>query len=109
MTKLRQKLQISHFHVMHSPYAIRQTNTAAKKAMVHRRRFLKICSLAEFLLYRILNNEDFKTEVEQTIFVSHLIITVQYIIDYLKIGSFKIWSNKFQMVMIYYSKLCASL
>ena len=83
MTKLRQKLQISHFDVMHSRYAIRQTNTAAKKAVVHRRRFLKICSLKfcdiwqNFYFYRILNNENFKIEVEQTIFVTHLIITVQ--------------------------------
>ena len=32
--------------------------------------------LAEFLLYYILNNENFKMEVEQTNFVTHLIITV---------------------------------
>ena len=31
-----------------------------------------------------LNSENFKMEVEQMYFVSHLIITVQYIIDYLK-------------------------
>ena len=30
------------------------------------------------------NSENFKMEVEQMYFVSHLIITVQYIIDYLK-------------------------
>ena len=59
---------------------------AAKKAMVHRRGFLKIYSLKlcdiwqNFYFYRILNNENFK-----------------------------IWSNKFQMVMINYSKLYASL
>ena len=41
-------------------------------------------------------------EVEKTNFVTHLIITV-HIIDYVKI-----WSNKFQMVMINCSKLCAS-
>ena len=56
---------------------------AAKKAMVHRRRFLKIYSLKvcdiwqTFYFYRILNNENFKMEVEQTIFLTHLIITVQ--------------------------------
>ena len=56
---------------------------AAKKAMVHRRRFLKIYSLKvcdiwqKFYFYRILNNENFKMEVEQTIFLTHLIITVQ--------------------------------
>ena len=50
--------------------------------MVHRRRFLKIYSLKfcdiwqNFYFYRILDNENFKMEVEQTIFVSHLIITV---------------------------------
>ena len=50
--------------------------------MVHRRRFLKIYSLKfcdiwlEFYLYRILNNENFKMKVEQTNFVTHLIITV---------------------------------
>ena len=58
--------------------------------MEHRRRFLKIYSLKfcdiwqKFYFYRILNNEKFKMEVEQTNFVTHLIITVHYIIDYLK-------------------------
>ena len=56
---------------------------AAKKAMVHRRRFVKIYSLKlsdiwqNFYFYQILNNENFKVEVEQTNFVTHLIITVQ--------------------------------
>ena len=51
--------------------------------MVHRRRFLKIYSLKlcdiwqNFYFYHILNNENFKTEFEQTIFVTNLIITVQ--------------------------------
>ena len=51
--------------------------------MVHRRRFLKIYSLKfydiwqNYYLYRILNNENFKMKVEQTNFVTHLIITVQ--------------------------------
>ena len=51
--------------------------------MVHRRRLLKIYSLKfcdiwqKFYFYRILNNENFKMEVEQTNFVTHLIITVQ--------------------------------
>ena len=54
-----------------------------KKAMVHRRRFLKIYSVKvcdiwqNFYFYRILNNENFKMEVEQAIFLTHLIITVQ--------------------------------
>ena len=61
--------------------------------MVDRRRYLKIYSLQfcaiwqNFYLYRILNNENLKMEVERTNFVTHLIITVQYIyyiIDYLK-------------------------
>ena len=52
--------------------------------MVHRRRFLKIYSLEfcdiwqNFSFYRILSNENFKMEVEQTNFVIRLIITVQY-------------------------------
>ena len=55
----------------------------AKKAIVHRRRFLKIYSLKfcdiwqNFYFYRILNNENFKMEVGQAKFVTHLIITVQ--------------------------------
>ena len=58
--------------------------------MVHRRRFLKIYSLNfcdiwhSFYFYCVLNNENFKMEVEQTNFVTHLIITVHYLIDYLK-------------------------
>ena len=56
---------------------------AAKKAVVQRRRFLKINSLKfcdiwqNFSFYRILNNENFKKEVEQTNFVTHLINIVQ--------------------------------
>ena len=92
-----------------------QTNMAAKKSMVHRRGFLKICLLKlcdiweNFYFYRSLINENFKMEVEQTIFVPHLIITVQLCYWLSKNLSLKIWSNKFQMVMINYSKLCASL
>ena len=87
----------------------------AKKAVVQRRRFLKIYSLKfcdiwqNFSFYRILNNENFKMEVEQTNFVTHLIITVQLYYWLSKNLSVKIWSNKFQMVMINNSKLCASL
>ena len=83
--------------------------------MVHRRGFLKIYSLKfcdiwqNFYFYRILNNENFKMEVEQTNLVTHFIITLQlYIIDYLNTRLLKFWSNKFQMIMINYSKLCAS-
>ena len=51
--------------------------------MVHRGRFLKIhslkfCDIWQNLYFsRILNNENFKMEVEQTNFVTHLTITVQ--------------------------------
>ena len=48
-------------------------------------------------------------DVEQTNFVTHLIITIQLYYWLSKSPSVKIWSNKFQMVMISYSKLCASL
>ena len=54
-----------------------------EKAMEHRRRFLKIyllkfCDIWQnFNFYRILNNENFKMDVEQTIFETHSIITVQ--------------------------------
>ena len=51
--------------------------------MVNRRRSLKIyplkfCDIGRnFYFYRILDNENFKMEVEETIFVTQLIITVQ--------------------------------
>ena len=48
-------------------------------------------------------------EVKQTNFVTHLIITVQSYYRLSKNQSVKIWTNKFQMVMINYSTLCASL
>ena len=39
--------------------------------------------MEEFLLLSYFGNEDFKMEVEQTVFVTHLIIKLQYnIIDY---------------------------
>ena len=89
---------------------------ATKKAVGQRRRFLKIYSLKfcdiflqNFYFYRILNNENFKVEVEQTNFVAYLIIKVQLYYWLCKNPSVEIWSNKFQMVMINYSKLCASL
>ena len=47
-------------------------------------------------------------EVEQTNFVTHLIITLQSYYWLSKNPSVKIPSNKFQMAMINYSKLCAS-
>ena len=62
-----------------------------------------------FYFYRILNNENFKMEVEQTNFVTQLIITVQLYYWLSKTPSVKIWSNKFQVVMINYSKLYARL
>ena len=51
--------------------------------MVHRGRFHKIYSLKfcdiwqNFYVYRILNIENFKMELEQMNLVTHLIITVQ--------------------------------
>ena len=83
----------------------RQTNMA-KKAIVHRRRFLKIysskfCDIWQnFDFYRVINNENFKMKVEQTNFVIHLIITTQLYYWLSENPSVKIWSNKFQMVMI---------
>ena len=58
--------------------------------------------LGEFYFYCIfLDNENFKMEVEQTIFVTHYnIITVQLCYRLFKNPPAKIWSNKFQMVMI---------
>ena len=85
------------------------------KAVVHRRRFHKIYSLKfcdiwqKFYFYRIVNYKNFKMEVEKTNFVTHLIIRVQLYYGLSKNPSVKIWSNKFQMVIINYDKLCASL
>ena len=70
---------------------------AAKKAMEHRRRFLKIYSLKfcdiwqKFYFYHILNKENFEMEVEQTNFVTHLIITVQLYYWLSENSSVKIW------------------
>ena len=72
--------------------------------MVQGKGFLKIYSL-KFCE----NAENFKIEVELTNFLTHLIITEQLYYRLSKNSSVKIWSNKFQMVMINYSKLCASL
>ena len=50
---------------------------AAKKAMVHRRQFLKIYSLKycdiwqNFYFYHTFYDKNFKMEVEQTNFVTH--------------------------------------
>ena len=68
---------------------------------------LLICQ--NFYFYLILNDENFKMEVEQTNFVTHLIITVQLYYWLSENPSVKIWSNKFQIVMINYSKPCESL
>ena len=92
-----------------------EKQTWRRKSNVHRRQFLKICWLKfcdiwqNFYLYRTFNNENFKMEVEQTNFVTHLIITVQSYYCLSKNPSVKIWWNMFQMVMINCSKLCASL
>ena len=63
---------------------------SAKKAKVHRRRFLKIyllkfCDIWQnFYFNHILNNENFKMKLNRKFFVTHLIITVQYVNEYLK-------------------------
>ena len=60
-----------------------------EKSNVRRRGFLKIYSLKfcdiwqNFYFCRILNNENFKMEVEQTNFVTQLIMTVQLYYYYL--------------------------
>ena len=57
--------------------------TWQRKSNGRRRRFLKIYTLKfcdiwqNFYFYRMLNNENFKMEVEQASYVTHLIITVQ--------------------------------
>ena len=48
-------------------------------------------------------------DVEQTDFVTHLIITIQLYYWLSKSPSVKIWSNKFQMAMICYINVYASL
>ena len=70
---------------------------------------IKILWYLSELLLKIINNENFKMEVKQTNFVTHLIITIQLYYWLSKNPSVKIWLNKFQMVMSNYSKLCASL
>ena len=58
--------------------------------MVHKKRFLKIYSLKfcdiwqNFYFNRILYNENFKMEVEQTNYVTHYLLQYNNIIDYLK-------------------------
>ena len=53
---------------------------------------LKFCDIWQnFYLYRTFNNENFKMEVEQTNFVTHLIITVQSYYCLSKNPSVKIW------------------
>ena len=65
--------------------------------MLYRRRFLKIYSLnfcdiwQNFYFYGILNDENLKMEVEQTNFVTHLIITEQLYYSLSKNPSVKIW------------------
>ena len=64
--------------------------------MLYRRRFLKIYSLnfcdiwQNFYFYGILNDENLKMEVEQTNFVTHLIITEQLYYSLSKNPSVKI-------------------
>ena len=80
-----------------------------RRAQFHKIYSLKLCDIWQnFYFCRILNNENFKMDVQHTNFVTHLIITVQLYYLLSKNLSVKIWSNKFEMVMINYSKLCAN-
>ena len=64
--------------------------------MVHRRGFLKIYSL-NFYFYRILNNENFKMEVEQTKLVTLFFkLQYNYIIDYLNTRMLKFGQISFK-------------
>ena len=46
--------------------------------MISQNLLIKFCNvLQKFYFYHILNSENFKMEVEQMLFVTHLIITVQ--------------------------------
>ena len=75
---------------------------AAKKATIHRRRFLKIypikfCDIWQnFYFYRILNDENFKMEVKQTDFVTHLIITVYFLL-----AKFQLVSSNLSVAIIW--------
>ena len=63
----------------------------------------KFCDISQnFYLYHILNNEDFKMEVEQTKFCDTCNNYSTKLLYYwlARNPSVKIWSNKFQMVMI---------
>ena len=62
-----------------------------------------------FTFIVFLNDENFKGEVEQTNFCDTFSNYSTIILLTTKNPPVKIWSNKFQMVMINYSKLCASL
>ena len=62
-----------------------------------------------FTFIVFLNDENFKGEVEQTNFCDTFSNYSTIILLTTKNPPVKIWSNKFQMVMINYSKLCGSL
>ena len=48
-----------------------------KQKMISQMYSIKFCDIWSFYFFCILDNENFKIEVEQTIFVTHLVITVQ--------------------------------
>ena len=81
---------------------------AAKKAMLQRRRFLKIYSLIKkfcgtwqnFYFYRILNNENFKMQFEQMIFGTRLILQYNIIKLYLFINYRKTRLLKFGQISV---------
>ena len=68
--------------------------------MAAKKQWNTVDDFSNLLIYRILNNENIKMEVEQTNFVTQSIITVQLYYCLCKNPSVKIWSNKFQMVII---------
>ena len=71
---------------------------------------LKLCDIQRnFYFYRTFNSKNFKMEVKKTNFVTHLIITVQSYYWLSKNLSLKIWSYKFQMVMINYIVSCVQV
>ena len=91
-------------------WRLKRNGTQRRKDDFSKSTSLKFCDIWQsFYFYRILNSENFKMEIEQTNFVTHFMITVLLYYCFSKISSVKIWSNKFQMVMINYNKLCASL
>ena len=85
---------------------------AAKKGMVHRRQFLKICSLKfcdiwqNFYFYRTFNNKNFKMEVQQTNFVTHFFVffVLFCFISHIQTITIHYIYNSLQVTVIVYKK-----